>query len=82
MVTRGGLLLLCVSLRSACPVIPTEPSVLVLPAVGKLRDVFEADEMGGRSYAQQQISVNPEPTAAPRTLQQQDDRAYIQCLYS
>ncbi len=91
MFTRGGILLLCVGILSACTVIPTGPRVLVLPAVGKPMDVFQADEVGCRSYAQQQIGVAQEQTPAPRaatgaasamTLQERYDMAYIQCMYA
>jgi hypothetical protein len=84
-------LLLCVGILSACTVIPTGPRVLVLPAVGKPMDVFQADEVGCRSYAQQQIGVAQEQTPAPRaatgaasamTLQERYDMAYIQCMYA
>jgi hypothetical protein len=91
MFRSGGLLLLCVGILSACPVIPTGPRVLVLPAVGKPLDVFQADEGACRSYAQQQIGVTPEQTPAQSTaagtasampLQERYDMAYIQCMYA
>jgi hypothetical protein len=83
--TRGGVLLLGVGILSACTVIPTGPSVMVLPAVGKPMDVFQAEEVGCRSYARQQVGVAPEQqagTASAMTLQTQYDIAYIQCMYS
>src|SRR2546426_5270069 len=61
--TIGGILLLGLGILSACTVMPTGPSVLVLPAVGKPMDVFQTDEVGCRSYAQQQISVAPDQQA-------------------
>ena len=91
MFTRGGLLLLCVGILSACASIPTGPRVLVLPAVGKPMDVFQADEGACRSYAQQQIGGVPEQTPAQSTaagvasampLQERYDMAYIQCMYA
>jgi hypothetical protein len=77
MFTRGGILLLCLGILNACASIPTGPRVLVLPAVGKPMDVFQADEAGCRSYAQQQISVAP-----AMTLQERYDMAYTQCMYA
>ena len=38
---RWGMLLLGLGILSACTVVPTGPSVLVLPAVGKSMDVFQ-----------------------------------------
>ncbi len=83
--TRGGVLLLGLGILSACTVIPTGPSVLVLPAVGKPMDVFQADEVECRSYARQQIGVAPEQpagAASALTLQARYDMAYIQCMYA
>ena len=85
MFTRGGLLLLCVGILSACASIPTGPRVLVLPAVGKPMDVFQADEGACRSYAQQQIGGAPEQqagTASGMSLQTRYDMAYVQCMYA
>ena len=85
MFTRGGILLLSISILSACTIVPTGPSVLVLPAVGKPMDVFQADEAGCRSYSQQQIGVAPEQpagTASATTFQARYDIAYVQCMYS
>src|SRR5262245_33237898 len=91
MFIKGGILLLGLSILSACSGIPTGPRVLVLPAVGKPMDVFQADEVGCRSYAQQQIGVAPEQAVARSTttgavsamsLQEQYDTAYIQCMYA
>jgi hypothetical protein len=67
-------LLLGMSLLSACTSVPTGPSVLALPAVGKPMDVFQAEDDGCRAYAQQQIATKP--------LQSQYDISYIQCMYS
>ena len=41
---RWGVLLLGLGLLSACTVLPTGPSVFVLPAVGKSMDVFQVEE--------------------------------------
>ena len=91
MSVRWVVLLLGMGLLSACVVVPTGPSVLVLPAVGKPMDVFQADEVGCRSYAQQQIGVAPAQAVAQSTatgagsamtLQERYDMAYIQCMYA
>src|SRR5438132_1066408 len=83
--TIGGILLLGLGILSACTVMPTGPSVLVLPAVGKPMDVFQTDEVGCRSYAQQQIGGAPEQqagTASGMSLQTRYDMAYVQCMYA
>jgi hypothetical protein len=82
MFTRVSILVMGLGLLSACTVIPTGPSVLVLPAVGKPMDVFQAEEGGCRSYAQQQIGVASEQAAAQRALQSRYDIAYVQCMYA
>ena len=56
-------LLLGMGVLSACVMVPTGPSVLVLPAVGKPLDLFQADEVWCRRYAQYQIGVAPEEAA-------------------
>ena len=63
MSVRWVVLLLGMGLLSACVVVPTGPSVLVLPAAGKPLDLFQADEVGCRQYAQYQIGVAPEQAA-------------------
>ena len=63
MSVRWVVLLLGMGLLSACVVVPTGPSVLVLPAVGKPMDLFQADEVWCRQYAQYQIGVAPEQAA-------------------
>ena len=67
-------LLLGMSLLSACTSVPTGPSVLALPAVGKPMDVFQTEDDGCRAYAQQQI--------ATKSLQSQYNISYVQCMYS
>jgi hypothetical protein len=79
---RWGMLLLGLGLLSACTVVPTGPSVLVLPAVGKSMDVFQAEEGACRAYARQQLGGAPEQAASTRLLQVQYDRAYVQCMYA
>jgi hypothetical protein len=79
---RWGLLLLGLGLLSACTVVPTGPSVFVLPAVGKAMDVFQVEDGACRSYARQQLGGAPEQAASTRLLQVQYDRAYVQCMYA
>src|SRR3989442_32876 len=56
--------LLGMGLLSACAFVPTGPGVLVLPTVGKPLDLFQADDIGCRHYAQYQVGVAPEQAAA------------------
>ena len=57
------IVLLGIGLLSACVVRPTGPNVLVLPAAGKPLEVFHADDVACRQYAQYQIGVTPEEAA-------------------
>jgi hypothetical protein len=79
---RWYVLLLGMGLLSACAALPTGPSVLVLPAVGKPMDAFQAEEGECRSYARQQLGPAPEQAASTTMLQVQYDRAYVQCMYA
>jgi hypothetical protein len=79
---RWYALLLGIGILSACTVLPTGPGVLVLPAVGKLLDVFQMEESECRSYAQQQLGPAPETAGSSMTLQVRYDRAYVQCMYA
>ena len=79
---RWGMLLLGLGMLNACTVLPTGPYVLVLPAVGKAMDVFQAEEGECRAYAQHQPGGAPEPAASTRLLQAQYDRASVQCMYA
>jgi hypothetical protein len=79
---RWYALLLGLGILSACTVLPTGPNVLVLPAVGKPLDVFQAEEGACRSYAQQQLGPAPEASGSSMMLQVWYDRAYIQCMYA
>ena len=63
MFVRWGILLLGMGLLSACIVGPTGPNVLVLPAAGKPLEVFHADDVACRQYAQYQVGVTPEEAA-------------------
>ena len=79
---RWGVLLLGLGILSACTVVPTGPHVLVLPAVGKPMDVFQAEEGECQSYARQQLGAAPEQAATGRTLQARYDISYVQCMYA
>ena len=59
MVTRWVLLLPMIGLLSACAAVPTGPSVMVWPGVGKPFDQFQVDDMLCRQYAQKQTGVPP-----------------------
>jgi hypothetical protein len=57
---RWVLLSPLIGLLSACAAVPTGPSVMVLPGVGKPFDQFQVDDMLCRQYAQAQTGVPPE----------------------
>ena len=79
---QWGMLLLGLGMLNACTVLPTGPYVLVLPAVGKAMDVFQAEEGECRAYARQQLGGASEQAASSSLLQAQYDRAYVQCMYA
>ena len=79
---RWGVLLLGLGMLNACTVLPMGPYALVLPAVGKSMDVFQAEEGECRSYARHQLGGTSEQAASTRLLQVQYDRAYVQCMYA
>jgi OmpA family protein len=58
-VKRWVLLWPMIGLLSACASMPTGPSVMVLPAVGKPFDQFQVDDMVCRQYAETQTGVPP-----------------------
>ena len=64
MYVRWIVLLLGIGVLGACVVAPTGPSVMVLPAVGKPLDLFQADDVACRNYAQYQIGTAPQEAAA------------------
>ena len=85
MVKSGVLLLLLIPLLSACAVMPTGPSVMVLPGVGKPFDQFQADDMGCRQFAQTQTDIPPGAAgrqSTSRSLQRRYDVSYMQCMYA
>jgi hypothetical protein len=61
MPAKWGVVLLGIGLLSACASVPTGPSVLALPAVGKPMDIFQAEEDGCRAYAQHQTAAVATP---------------------
>jgi hypothetical protein len=67
-VKRGVMLLLLIPLLSACAVMPTGPSVMVLPGVGKPFDQFQVDEMVCRQFAQTQTGLPPGEAGTQRTI--------------
>jgi hypothetical protein len=67
-VTRGVLLLPIISLLSACAAVPTGPSVMVLPGVGKPFDQFQMDDVACRQFAQAQTGLPPGEAGRQRTL--------------
>ena len=64
MFVRWIVLLLGIGVLSACVVVPSGPSVMVLPAAGKPLDLFQADDIACRNYAQYQIGAAPQDAAA------------------
>ena len=68
MVKRWVLLLPIISLLSACAAVPTGPSVMVLPGVGKPFDQFQMDDVACRQFAQAQ-------TGLPRERQEDSVRS-------
>ncbi|MDQ3831588.1 MAG: glycine zipper family protein [Candidatus Tectomicrobia bacterium] len=84
MVTRGVLLLPIISLLSACAAVPTGPSVMVLPGVGKPFDQFQMDDVACRQFAQAQTGLPPGEAGAraSRVLQSRYDVSYMQCMYA
>jgi hypothetical protein len=62
------LLLPMISLLSACATVPTGPSVMVLPGVGKPFDQFQVDDMLCRQFAQTQTGVPPGEAGRQSTI--------------
>jgi hypothetical protein len=67
-VTRWVLLLPMIGLLSACAAVPTGPSVMVLPGVGKPFDQFQVDDMLCRQYAETQTGVPPGEAGTRSTI--------------
>jgi Glycine-zipper domain len=67
-VKRWVLPLPIIGLLSACAAVPTGPSVMVLPGVGKPFDQFQVDDMLCRQYAQTQTGVPPGEAGRQSTI--------------
>jgi hypothetical protein len=52
----------------ACATVPTGPSVMVLPGPGKPFEVFQADDVLCRRWAEQQIGVSPQEAVNQNTV--------------
>jgi Glycine-zipper domain len=63
MFIKWGIVLLGISVLSACVVVPTGPNVMVLPASGKPFEAFQADEAVCRQYARSQLGIEPAEAA-------------------
>jgi hypothetical protein len=61
-------LLLGMSLLSACASVPTGPSVLALPAVGKPRDVFQTEDAGCQCMYSKGNAIPAVVAPGPRAL--------------
>ncbi len=53
---------------SGCVTVPSGPSVLVLPAPGKPFEVFQADDLACRQWANYQTGISPQEAAAQSTV--------------
>jgi hypothetical protein len=67
-VKRWVLLLPMIGLLSACAAVPTGPSVMVLPGVGKPFDQFQVDDLLCRQYAQTQTGIPPGEAGRQSTI--------------
>ncbi len=75
-----------------CALLPTGPSVSMMPGAGKTSDQFKADDVACRQSALQQITqqTNDQNSAAGASAgkvygveaQQLYDKAYTQCMYA
>lgn len=69
MVKTWVMSLLLIGSLSACAVMPTGPSVMVLPGVGKPFDQFQVDDMLCRQFAQGQTGIPPGEAGRQSTAQ-------------
>jgi hypothetical protein len=53
---------------SSCSSLPTGPTVMVLPGVGKPFDQFQVDDGGCRYFAQQQLGTTPGQAVTQNTM--------------
>ncbi len=59
---RNMLFSLVLLVAAGCATVPTGPSVMVMPAPGKPLDLFQAEDVSCRQWAQQQIGASPQDT--------------------
>jgi len=64
----AGLLLLAVPFLGACVTVPTGPSVMVLPGMGKPFEVFQGDDAACRQWALSQCGATPSDAATSSTI--------------
>jgi hypothetical protein len=67
-ITRWVMLLPLIGLLSACAAVPTGPTVMVLPGVGKPFDQFQVDDVACRQFAQAQIGLPPGEAGRQSTI--------------
>jgi Glycine-zipper domain len=67
-ITRWVLLLPLIGLLSACAAVPTGPTVMVLPGVGKPFDQFQVDDVACRQFAQTQTGLPPGEAGTQSTI--------------
>lgn len=75
------IILIAVLLLSACSTMPSGPSVLVLPGIGKNFDQFHNDDLICRRLAHEQIATSQQEPDSKEEGQQNYDIGYIQCMY-
>jgi hypothetical protein len=69
MTTRAAaLLLLVIPFLGACATVPTGPSVMVMPGVGKPFEVFQGDDAACRQWALTQSGTTPSEAATSSTV--------------
>ncbi len=74
--------LILVFALTACSVMPSGPSVLVLPGAGKCFDLFHNDDLICRKFVLSQLGATQQKPASQDNTQQDYDIAYMQCMYS
>jgi hypothetical protein len=81
MITRIRVLLglVAVTLVAGCAGVPSAPSVLVLPAVGKSHDQFVTEDARCRQRAAAEVQTGGGGTVS---LQGRYDMVYVQCMYA
>jgi hypothetical protein len=68
MYKQGMLLLLVISLLTACATVPVGPTMMVLPAAGKPFDLFQLEDAACRYHAQVQAGLTAGQEPAESTL--------------